>query len=207
MPNRTEIFLDKAESEILSFDFSALLSAGEAYIASTYAALLNQALTYTAIKPGTAGNAVTITLVDPGTLQASTTFSDSGNAITITLRHDGAAITATATNLVSDFASAPSSVKALLNITGSGASVLMAVSSTALSGGVDNLTITCYEVSGTTVIDKTGTTLPTLPVNIISNKVETRFAGGDSTRTYSVEVLVNTDKGRVLKAVQYVSIY
>lgn len=104
------------------------------------ATLVNQGVTYTAITTGTAGNSITITLVDPPGNNVPLSIAVTGTAIVVTLATDGSsAITTTATQLVAALA-ADANVTALISVSGSGASALTALSATPLASGVDFLT-------------------------------------------------------------------
>lgn len=90
----------------------------------------------TAVKGGTAGNSITLTVVNPGVLTASTTVAVVGNDITVTLKHNGTSITATMQE-VADALAASSAASALVTaaVVGAGATLAVAMAQTALSGG------------------------------------------------------------------------
>jgi hypothetical protein len=92
-------------------------------------------VTYTAISRGTAGNAVTIRLIDPGA-DGSLSISVVGTAISVTLAYATGAVTTTASQLVTAI-NGDVSASALVAASGSGASPLTALVTTHLAGGVD----------------------------------------------------------------------
>lgn len=106
-------------------------------IQAAQAALADQGITYQAKRAGTAGNSITIHIINPGASHALT-IAVAGTAITITLAHNGSVVTTTATLLVAAL-TADSNVTALLNVSGSGASPMTALASTPLAGGIDSV--------------------------------------------------------------------
>ncbi len=93
---------------------------------------------------GVAGNACTIRLLNPGKLTPASTMRVSGSAVTVTLKHDGAAITALASEVATLLASyddatstASGRVRSpvLFGVTTDG--VMAALATTALTGGID----------------------------------------------------------------------
>ncbi len=112
------------------------------FVVSTYAVLVNQGITYTAVLPGTSSNSVTIHLINPGTPSHALTISVTGSAISVTLAtNGGSAITTTATLLVAALA-ANTAASALVTATGSGASALSALGITNLATGTDGTLLT-----------------------------------------------------------------
>lgn len=99
----------------------------------TNAVLVNQGVTYTAVTRGTAGNSITIALIDPG-VDGALSISVVGTAISVTLAYATGAVTTTATQLVAALL-LDSGVTALVTPSGSGASPLNALSATALATG------------------------------------------------------------------------
>lgn len=103
---------------------------------------LNNALTWTAATAGTAGNGLSVTLIDPGTAGASlAAYVSSGSAIRVSLATNGAAdITTTAAQLAAAVA-ASATVSALVSVANTagsnGTGIVAAVEKTALSGGLD----------------------------------------------------------------------
>lgn len=114
---------------------------------STRATLLNQGITYTAVRPGTVGNAITIALINPALPSQSLSISVVNSAISISLATDGgSAITTTATQLVAALG-ANAAASALVTASGAGAIALSALAATALSTGT-NGTILNFESDG-----------------------------------------------------------
>lgn len=104
-------------------------------VSNVQATLVNQAVTYTAVSRGTAGNAVTIRLINPGTT-SSLSIVTTGTAIVVTLAYATGAVTTTATSLVAAI-NGDVSASALVTASGSGASILAALATTPLAAGVD----------------------------------------------------------------------
>lgn len=104
-------------------------------VSNVQATLVNQAVTYTAVSRGTAGNAVTIRLINPGTT-SSLSIVTTGTAIVVTLAYATGAVTTTATSLVAAI-NGDVSASALVTASGSGASILAALATTPLADGVD----------------------------------------------------------------------
>lgn len=99
------------------------------------AALTNQGISYTAVLPGSAGNVITITLIDP-VADGSLAISVVGNAISVTLAQASGVITTTQDALVAALnGNAPAS--ALIATTGGGSSPMAGLATTHLSGGSD----------------------------------------------------------------------
>ncbi len=120
-------------------------SAGAAKL-TTALPVANDDLLYTADTPGTAGNNITITYVNPGTASAVLSVSVTGTAITVNLATDAAlAITSTAAH-VRDAVNAHTGASVLVNVTtatgNDGTGVVAALSTTALTGGVASVSLT-----------------------------------------------------------------
>lgn len=101
------------------------------------ATLVNQAITYSAVAFGAAGNAVTIALLDPGLPSQALSVTVSGSAISVHLATDGGSlITSTATDVVAAI-QASAAASALVTVSGSGLTALVALAATHLAGGLD----------------------------------------------------------------------
>jgi hypothetical protein len=120
-----------------------------------FATLVNQGLTYTAVAAGTAGNSITVTLVDPAANSQALAITVTGTDIVVSLATDGGGdITTTATILQAALA-ADAQVAALVSVSGSGGSALVVLAETALSGGVEFT----GDAPGVHQINQTGTGL------------------------------------------------
>lgn len=106
----------------------------------SFAQLINQTLQYDAVTAGSAGNNITIRLVNPG-VDGALSVAVVGTAITVTLARASGILTTTANDLVTAIqGSVPAS--ALTNITvasGDGTNVLTALPTTHFTGGVDSI--------------------------------------------------------------------
>lgn len=202
--NFEEYFMQKDEVKHIDLDFSSELEAGEAFLQSVKAFLTTQGITFTAVDYGVGGNSITITLADPGVLQASTVFSVVGTAITITLEHDGSNITATATSLVADFASAPAGVTALIGVSGSGATALTAAAETALTGGTQKVTVSQHDVTPEIPVSSSVVTNALIGNISDDNIVQLKVSGVEESKSYRVKVLVEADSGRKINKTIYV---
>lgn len=131
------------------------------------AVLVNQGVTYTANDRGTAGNSITITLVDPG-VDGALAIDVTDTDIVVTLAYAAAAITTTATQLVAAL-NLDVDVAALLVASGAGASPLTALTETPLATGanpevdVADSEFTIPSHGFTTGLKVQGTTTGTLP--------------------------------------------
>lgn len=113
-------------------------------LAATVAASLNtgvvannNAITWTAVNPGTGGNSITVTLVDPGG-DGSLGVDVDGKDIVVTLAYATGAVTSTAAQVIAAVLEhdTASQLVSVANKTGSsGAGVVAAVAKTNLAGG------------------------------------------------------------------------
>jgi hypothetical protein len=99
----------------------------------------NNAITWTAVRPGTDGNSITVALIDPTGNNVALSVAVDGTDIVVTCATDGAsAITSTAAQIMAAIA-ASEAAAALVTVASTGAStgagVVVAVSEGALSGG------------------------------------------------------------------------
>lgn len=102
---------------------------------ASYATLTDQTLVYTAKTAGTAGNNITIELIDPPGNNVALSISVVGTAISVTLATNGAsAITTTRAQLVAAL-QADAAVMALIGVTGAGATAITAIAATNLATG------------------------------------------------------------------------
>ncbi len=99
----------------------------------------NNDITYTAVIGGANSNNINITYVDPGVARGTTDVTGvTGTDITITLAHSGAAITATANDVLAAItASASASNLVTAVATGTGLTAVTAMGATNLTGGLD----------------------------------------------------------------------
>lgn len=102
-------------------------------VSAARATLVNQGITYLSILSGVSGNSIAIQIIDPGTASALI-INTVGNSIIVTLANSGSAVTTTATLLVAALI-ADSNASALVAVAGSGATPLVALATTLLSGG------------------------------------------------------------------------
>jgi hypothetical protein len=102
----------------------------------TYASLVVQDLTYTAIVDGTFGNSITITYVDPGVHNSPLSVSVSGTDITVSLATSNlGVITSTATAVMGAIEGSDASTLVDVVVSGTGGTVQAAAVQTALAGG------------------------------------------------------------------------
>jgi hypothetical protein len=102
---------------------------------SDYALLLNQTITYTAVTAGTAGNSITIALVDPAGNNQVLAVTVLASAISVSLATGVAgAITTTRAQLVAAI-NASAAASALVSASGAGATAITALAATALATG------------------------------------------------------------------------
>jgi hypothetical protein len=94
-------------------------------------------LVVTAKTAGTAGNAITVAFVNPGTNNAALSVGVSGNAITVNLATDGSAVATSTATLVRAAILASTAAAALVDValSGAGSGLVAAASAVALSGG------------------------------------------------------------------------
>lgn len=102
----------------------------------------NNAILWSANLRGTAGNTVTVALVDPSANNAALSVSVSGTAITVHLATGGTgSITSTAAQVIAAIA-ASAAASALVDVanasTSTGAAAVVAAAAAALTGGADN---------------------------------------------------------------------
>ncbi len=100
------------------------------------AVLVNQGVTYTAATAGVDGNDITIELIDPG-VDSALIIDVTDTAISVTLAYALAAITTTASQLVTAL-NLDAGVAALIVASGAGASPLTALTETPLATGADS---------------------------------------------------------------------
>ncbi|MBW2623580.1 MAG: flagellar hook-basal body complex protein [Deltaproteobacteria bacterium] len=96
-------------------------------------------ITYTAVTGGTNSNNITITYVDPGAARATTDVTSvTASAITVTLAHSGAAITATANDVLAAIAASTNASNLVTAAAaGTGLGTVTAMAATNLIGGSD----------------------------------------------------------------------
>lgn len=108
---------------------------------STGVVASNNAITYTAKEAGEAGTGISVSQVNPGTVNAALAVSVNGEQITVSLATDGGgAITSTASQVIAAVAAngpASALVAAANQGASTGAGVVPAVAQTALVGGSD----------------------------------------------------------------------
>ncbi len=112
----------------------------------TAASLVNQSLTYTAVIPGVAGNAIHIILLDPGATGQSLLVTVSGSTITVHLATDGSGIITSTGNAIKAAVNASVLASALVAVTGTNGSAVTALTSTPLASGADGGTISFSQV-------------------------------------------------------------
>lgn len=105
--------------------------------ALTFASLVEQDITYTAVTAGAGGNSITITYVNPGTTNQGLSVGVVGNAITVNLATNSVpALTSTATQIQAAVAAYPAAAALVTGVvTGTGSTVETAAASTPLAGG------------------------------------------------------------------------
>lgn len=135
--NATHIALIQDEIDTLVRNYRIEWPDGKVAAAlATGSAGANTGITWTAVRAGTAGNSITVALVDPGTT-SSLSVAVSGKAITVTLAYSGG-ITSTAAQVktaIESSIAASALVTPTLTSGNSGAGIVSAVAATALSGG------------------------------------------------------------------------
>lgn len=136
----------------------------------------NNAILFTAKLRGTAGNAITVALVDPASNNAALGVVVAGTAITVNLATGaGGAITSTAAQVIAAV-NASAAAAALVTAANAGASTgaaaVVAAAAGALSGGADNGELKPYEPTAT---DGTQT-----PVGILCHAVDTTAAAEEA---------------------------
>ena len=114
----------------------------------------DNAFKVTALEPGTAGNAIKVTLVDPPSNNASLGVVVTGTAIVVNLATDGASAVTSTADAVVDAINADTAAKALVSASSAvgdsnGTGVVAAAAETALTGG-QNVKVSSVET--TTVI-------------------------------------------------------
>lgn len=194
--NRIETFAIVDIEHTIKFNFSKELETGESLLSDVNSSLTTQGLTFKAVVPGATGDSITVSLVDPGALQAATTFSVTGSAITVTLQHDGANITATPDSVEADFASAPTTVTDLITIDSDGSlAVITPAAAANLSGGTDNQVLTLQEVSTTPTASVLSSTLLYIDG---SNVVRARFTPDTVGNVILSTLVCTTSTGRTV---------
>lgn len=123
-------------------DTRAALTTVAAVAASDVIGVANtDAIVYTAVTQGTAGNLITITYENEGDSRTDTIAVVSGNAITVYLKNTGASITATVNEVIAAINDAGSRssllVTAAIDAGSNGASVIGGPYNTTLIGGTD----------------------------------------------------------------------
>lgn len=100
---------------------------------------LNNAVRFVAAVAGSAGNALTMTYLDPAANDADLAVTVSGNDVVVSLATDGAGVvTTTAAELIAEVAATPAAtalMSAALAVTGAGAGIVSAQSKNFLMGG------------------------------------------------------------------------
>lgn len=114
----------------------------------------DNAFKVTALEPGTAGNDITVTLVDPPGNDATLDVTVVGTAITVSLATDGASAITSQADQVVDAINADTDAKALVSASAAvgdsnGDGVVTAFAATALTGGAE---VKVSSVETTTVI-------------------------------------------------------
>ena len=107
---------------------------------AVFASLINQGLTYTALELGTPGNAITIELIDPSAINIPLSVNVSSNDIAVTLATDGAGVITSTADDVKAIVNADGAALLLILVTGSGATPLVVLAQTNLTGGLDAVT-------------------------------------------------------------------
>lgn len=111
------------------------------------ATLSNQSVTYTAKEAGTAGNAISITLVDPSGNDEELAVSVAGTDISVSLATDGSgAITTTGTELA-EALTQHAAARALVSVSSVAVVALTALAKTSLSGGTDQTKVLKFNVA------------------------------------------------------------
>ena len=128
-----------------------------------------QGTLFNAAFQGVEGNSVSIEMLNPGSTQANTIFSNSGNKITVSLSHDGTNITATSSSLAEDFNAAADGVKDIVQVIGEGTTLLTVQAETLLTGGSDGSAAEIRMSDDTTRTD-------TGPIDISRGKTKTTKA-------------------------------
>jgi hypothetical protein len=104
----------------------------------------NNDLVLTAVETGSAGNAITLALVNPSANSQSLSVTVTGNAISASLATDGSGTITTTANQLQSALEAESDVTDLVSIAAAsgsdGSGVVTAMAATALSGGVSDST-------------------------------------------------------------------
>lgn len=113
----------------------------------------NNAILWSANRRGTAGNSITVALVDPSANNAALSVSVTGTAITVNLATSGAgAITSTAAQVIAAI-EASEAASALVEVANAGASTgaaaVAAVAAGPLSGGADNGQLKAHDPEAT----------------------------------------------------------
>ena len=113
-----------------------------AAVLSTALAGTNNDLDYTAATKGVAGNSITIAYVNPGTETATESVSVTGTAISVTLRSVSSVLsTATQVKTAIDAHAGASALVTVANKSGNdGTGNVIALTATAMTGGVDGTT-------------------------------------------------------------------
>ncbi len=130
------IVLDLADRLSVQAIYDVQAPAAKTFDSGVAAVLVNQGVTYTANTRGTAGNSITITLLDPG-VTSSLSIQVTTTAIAVTLGYAVGAITTTATQLVTAL-NLDAGVAALLTASGAGASPVTALATTPLATGTNS---------------------------------------------------------------------
>lgn len=112
--------------------------AAKTFDSEAKAALTNQSLTYTAVNAGTAGNSITVALVDPPGNNVALSVAVVASAITVTLATDGSSVITSTGDEVKALINADIVANLLVVVTGSNASPVTALAATALAGGVNS---------------------------------------------------------------------
>lgn len=100
----------------------------------------NNAITWTAVEAGTAGNDVTLTLVDPGGASTSLSVDVDGDDVIVSLGRTASAIDTTATALIAavlEHDTASQKIRGANKGASNGSGLVAAVAKTNLAGGAD----------------------------------------------------------------------
>lgn len=119
-----------------------VVTIGEAAHASLDTGVIgdNNAITWTAVEAGAAGNDVTLTIVDPGGVSASLSVDVDGDDVIVNLGRAASAIDTTATALIAavlEHDTASQKIRGANKGASNGSGLVAAVTKTSLAGGAD----------------------------------------------------------------------
>lgn len=157
------------------------ITQGSAVTPAVPSTLTNQGVTYTAVTPGVAGDAITVALVDPSANSAALGVAVASNAITVNLATDGTgAITTTAADIVAAI-NGNSAASALVSASGTATTPVTAVGATNLASGA---AATGTDVTETVTLTVTGTASATGTLRVVltnpAKDVTVAVATGDT---------------------------